>query len=89
MSNVLSGRFRSFRFGGIIGSCRRDPYGIVGSLESESIVTICGSSDAMNDIDINSWVSLPDISVELAYLVWLGSGHWMTVPQKTHQSQSN
>ena len=65
MLNGLGCRFRSFRFGGITGSCRQKPYGIVGSLESESVVTICGSGDAMDDIEIISRISLPDITVEL------------------------
>ena len=92
MLNGLGGRFRSFRFGGIIGSCRPNPFGIVGSLESESIVTICGSGDAMDDIEIISRVLFPDISVELRTISAFGLGglcHWMTVPHKTHQSQSN
>ena len=65
LANGLGGRFRSFRLGGILGSCRPHPYGIVGLFESVSIVTICGPGDVMNDIDIISRVSLPDISAEL------------------------
>ena len=59
------GRFKSFRLGGTIGNCRPKPYAIVGSFESSSIVTICGSGDAIDDIEIISRVSSPDISVEL------------------------
>ena len=69
----LGERFRSFKLGGIIG-CRPNPYGVVGSLESESIVTICGSVDAMEDNDIISRLSLPDISVELRTIGLLGLG---------------
>ena len=36
----LCGRFKLFRLGGKIGSCRPKPYGIVGSLESSLIVKI-------------------------------------------------
>ena len=67
MLNGLGGKFRSLKHGGIIGGIggiiggiigmRPNPYGIVGSLESESIVTICGSGDAIDDIEIISRVS--------------------------------
>ena len=89
----LGGRFRSLRPGGIIGSYRPNPYGIVGSFESDSIVTICGPGDAMDDIDIISQVSSPDISVELgtvgAFGVSVDLGHWTTVPHKIRQSPLN
>ena len=52
--NGLGGRLRSFKLGGLIGSCRPNPYGIVGSFESEPIVTICDSGDANDEIDIIS-----------------------------------
>ena len=68
----LGGRFKSFRFGGIIGSCRLNPYGIVGSFASSSIVTICGLGDAVDDIEIISRVASPDISVELRTIGVLG-----------------
>ena len=74
MLKGLCGRFNSFRFGGIIGSCRPNPSGIVGSFESSSIVTICGSGDAIDDIEIISRVSSPDISVELRTIGVLGLG---------------
>ena len=74
MLNGLGGRFESFRFGGIIGSCRPNPYGIVDSPESESNVTFCVSGDAMDDIDIISRVLLPDISVELKTIGVFGMG---------------
>ena len=47
----LDGRFKSFRLGGTIGSCRPNPYGMVGSLESSSIVKIRGSGDAIDNIE--------------------------------------
>ena len=74
MVKRLGGRFKSFRLGGIIGSCRPNPYGIVGSFESSSIVTICGSGDAIDDIEIIFRVSSPDISVELRTIGVLGLG---------------
>ena len=74
MLKGLGGRFKSFRLGGTIGSCRPNPYGIVGSFESSSIVTICGSGDANDDIEIISRVSSPDISVELRTVGVLGLG---------------
>ena len=68
----LGGRFKSFRVGGIIGSCCPNPYGIVGSFESSSIATICGSGDAIDDIEIISWVLSRDNSVELRTIDVLG-----------------
>ena len=70
----MGGSFRSFKLGGINGSCRPAPYGIVGSFESESVVTICGPNDAMDDSVINSWVLLPDISVQLSAIGVFGQG---------------
>ena len=70
----LGGRFKSFRLGGTIGSCRPKPYGMVGSWESSSIVTSFGSGDAIDDIEIISRVSSPDISVELRTIGVLGLG---------------
>ena len=74
MLKGLGGSFKSFRLSGIIGSCRPNPYGFVGSFESSSIVTICGSGDAVDDIQIYSPVSSPDISVELRTIGVLGLG---------------
>ena len=74
MLKGLGGRSKSFRLGGTIGNCRPKPYGIVGSFESPSIVTICGSGDAINDIEIISRVSSPDIFVELRTIGVLGLG---------------
>ena len=74
MLNGFGGRFKSFKLCGKFRSCRSNPNGIVGSFESESIYTICGSSDAMDDFDIISWVSLPDISVELRTIGVFGLG---------------
>ena len=74
MLNGLGGRFKSFRLGGLIGSYRPNPYGIVDLFESESIVSICGSGVAMDDIVITSWASLPDIYVELRTIGVFGLG---------------
>ena len=74
MLKGLGGKFKSFGLGGTIGSCRPNPYGIFGSIESESIVAICGSGDAMDDFNINSRVSLPDTSVELTTVGVFGLG---------------
>ena len=65
VARILNGLGASFRFGGTIGSCRPNTYVIVGSFESESIVTICGPGDAMDDSVIISRALLPYISVEL------------------------
>ena len=65
MLKGLGGRFRLFSLGGIIASGRPNPYGLVGSFVSELIVAMCGPGDAMDDFDIFSRVSLPEISVEL------------------------
>ena len=51
MLNGLSGRLRSFRLGGTIGSCRPNLYGIVGSMESSLRVNICGSGDAIEETE--------------------------------------
>ena len=64
----LVGRFKSFRHGRTMGSCRPNPYGIVGSLESSSIVNICGSGDAINDIEGVRAMCCSDVSVELRIL---------------------
>ena len=64
----LGGRFKSFRLGGTIGSCRPNPYGIVGSLESSSIVKVRGSGDAIDDIEGIRAVCCWDVSVELRIL---------------------
>ena len=64
----LGGRFKSFRLGGRIGSCRPNPYGMVGSLESSSIVKIRGSGDAIDDTEGICAVCCSDISVELRIL---------------------
>ena len=63
--NGLGGKLRSLRLGGTIGCWLPNPYGIVGSLESESIVTTCGSSEATEEIVIISLAIAPDICVEL------------------------
>ena len=58
----------------MFGTCHPNPCGNVGSLESESIVTICGSGDAMDDIEIISRVSLTDIAVEMRTIGVFGLG---------------
>ena len=63
--NGLGGKLRSFRLGGTIGCWMPNKYGIVGSLESESIVTSRGSKEAMEVIVIVSLAIVPDSSVEL------------------------
>ena len=47
---------------------------MVGSLESSLIVTMCGSGDAIDDMEMISRVSSPDISVELKTIGVLGLG---------------
>ena len=51
MVRGLGGSFKSFRLGGTIGSCRPNPYGIVGSFESSSMVKIRGSGDAIEETE--------------------------------------
>ena len=46
----------------------------MGSFELSLIVTICGSGDAIDDIEIISRLSSPDISVELRTTGVLGLG---------------
>ena len=53
------------RLVGIIGCWSPKPYGNVDSLESESIVTICGSGEATEEIVMVSFAKAPDGSVEL------------------------
>ena len=68
MLKGLGGRFKSFRLGGTIGSCRPNPYGIVGSLESSSIVKIRGSGNAIDKIEGTRAMCCSDILVELRIL---------------------
>ena len=63
--NGLGGKLRSLRLGGTIECWLPNPYGNVGSLESESIVTIYGSREATEEIVIVSRAVAPDSSVEL------------------------
>ena len=65
MLNGLGGRSRSFRLGGTIGSSRPNPYGIVGSLESSSMVNICGWGDAIDETEGIRAVCCSKSSVEL------------------------
>ena len=62
------------------------------TIESESIVTNCDPGDAMDDIDIIFWESLPDISVELRTIGVFGLGtlgSLTTLPYKIRQNQFN
>ena len=63
--NGFCGKLKSLGLGGIIGCWLLNPYGNVGSIESESIVTICGSGAATEEIVIVSLAIAPDSSVEL------------------------
>ena len=63
--NGLCGKLRSLKLGGIIGCWLPDAYGNVVSLESESIVTICGSGEATEEIVIVYFATAPDSSSEL------------------------
>ena len=65
MLNGLGGMFRSFRLGGTIGSCRPNPFGIVVSFESSSMVKIRGSEDAIDDTEGIRAVLCSDTSVEI------------------------
>ena len=65
MLNGLGGMSKSFRLGGTIGSCRPNPYGIVGSLESSSMVNICGWGDAIDETEGIRAVCCSESSVEL------------------------
>ena len=51
MLNGLGGRFRSFKLGGTIGSCRPNPCGNVGSSESSLMVKIKGAGDAIEETE--------------------------------------
>ena len=68
MLKGLGGRFTSLRPDGIIGSCRTNPYGIVGSFELSLIVNIRGSVDAIDDTEGIRPVCCSDSSVELRIL---------------------
>ena len=63
--NGLGGTLRSFRIGGTIGCWFPNQFEILGSLESEYIVTICGSGEATVDIVIVSLAIAPDSCIEL------------------------
>ena len=68
MLKGLGDRFKSLRLGGIIGSCRPNPYGIVGLFESSSVVKIRGSADAIDDTEGIRAVCCSDISVDIRIL---------------------
>ena len=61
----LGGKLRSFRLGRKIGFWLPNPYGNVGSLESESNVTICDSGEPTEETIIASLSIAPDSCVEL------------------------
>ena len=61
----LGGKLRSLSLGGTIVCWLPNPYVTVGSLESESIVTIRGSGEATEEMVFVSFVIAPDSSVEL------------------------
>ena len=50
---------------GSIGCWLPNPYGIVGSLESDFIVTICGSGEATQEVVIVSFAIAPDGYLEM------------------------
>ena len=60
--NGLGDRLSSLTLDGIIECWLPNPYGNVGSLESESIVTICGSGEATEEIVVVSLAIAPDSS---------------------------
>ena len=61
----MGGKFRSFKLGGTNGFWWPNPYGNVGSLESESIVTNCGSGEGTEEIVMVSLAIAPDSCVDL------------------------
>ena len=63
--NGLGGRLSSSRLGGTIGCWLLNRYGIVDSLEFDSIATICGSSEATDEVVIVSLAIAFDSCVEL------------------------
>ena len=56
--------FRPFRLGGIIRSCIPQPWGMIGSFESELIGTICGFGEATDEIVTIFFAGVPNSSVE-------------------------
>ena len=64
----LAGKLRSFKLGGIIGYWAPKACGKVGSLESDSMVTICGSGEATDEIVIVSGSIAPENCVELGII---------------------
>ena len=90
MLNGLGGKLKSFWLGRMIGSCRPNPYGIVGSFELSSIVKIRGSADAIDDTEGIRAMCCSDSSVELRilgelFLCGLGSFEIYST-QKTSES---
>ena len=62
--NGVGGRLRSLRLGGTIGCWLPNPYGIVGSFETEFIVLVSGSGEAKEEIKIASFAFSHDSCVE-------------------------
>ena len=60
----FGGMLRSLRLGGTIGCRLPNPYGNMGSLESESIVIICSFGEATDEIVIVPLAIVPDSCVE-------------------------
>ena len=70
--NGLGAKLRSLRLGGVKGGLLLSPYGNVGSLQFESIVTICGSGgESTEEIVIVFLATAPDRSVQLRTAVVL------------------
>ena len=65
-----------------------NPYGIVGSLESESIVTICGSSEATEEIVIVSLAIAPYSCVELRTAVDCSEPKYLLLMSAPHKKTS-
>ena len=63
--NGLGGKLRTLRLGGTIGCWLLSSYVILGSLESESIVTIFGTGEATEEIVNVSLAIAPDSCEEL------------------------
>ena len=59
----LLGRFKSLRLKGIDDCCSPLPENMLGSFESDSIVTICGSQFSTDEIVITLRANAPDNAV--------------------------
>ena len=63
--NGLGDRSGSLKLGGTIVCWLPNPYGIVGSLEFEAIVTVCGSNEATEEMLFVSLDIAPGSCVKL------------------------